>query len=39
MYLDERSARARAQPALEATGDHQALEEKEPAEAADDDAA
>ncbi len=38
MYLDERSARARAHPPMEATGDHQALEEKEPA-AADDDAA
>ncbi len=36
MYLDERSARARAQHALEATGSHRALEQRvEPAERVD----
>ncbi|MGQ0383124.1 MAG: AAA family ATPase [Gammaproteobacteria bacterium] len=40
MYLDERSARARAQPQAEPTGDHPVLGEKEAAtEQADDDAA
>jgi type II secretory pathway predicted ATPase ExeA len=40
MYLDERSARARAQQALDATGSHPAVEEpEEPEEDSEDDAA
>ncbi|MGQ0429557.1 MAG: AAA family ATPase [Gammaproteobacteria bacterium] len=39
MYLDERSARARAQSHADPTGDHKALDEKAAAEETDDDAA